>query len=526
MIYNMSIFQACLWIELFNGKNVIKSDMLKEMDTDISGTIKWKKGQSSLKRVRDIVKKEYDGVEFNILGIEIQDKVHYAMPLRTMMYDGLGYLKEYNELKGKNRYTSGMTSDEFLSGMKKDDRLHPIITIVLYYSEITKSIYEENFNNIYDKYNHRNISIEVLRMISVMTDAPYLMNIADNNRRGKVNMCNALKKLQDESKLLGRQEGLEAGRQEGLEAGRQEGLEAGRSEERIKAIVSMLELGLTKEQIITKYSEDEYEKAEEEYKRAQELLRASQAADRLYEFIMESENIVFFGGAGVSTESGIPDFRSKDGLYNQHDVEFDKYEPEYLLSAECLHHKPKVFFEFYRQKMDARGIQPNITHKVLAELEKMGKLKAVITQNIDGLHQLAGSKNVIELHGATTRNYCEKCRKKYPSDYIYESKEAVPHCTVCGGTVRPDVTLYGEQLPAGAYESAVKAIKEADMFIVAGTSLKVYPAAGLVWDFKGNHLVVLNREPLDFKLNAQNDIEYTGSMGDVFAKLDNVLHMG
>lgn len=563
---------------LFNGKNVIKSDMLKEMDTDISGTIKWKKGQSSLKRVRDIVKKEYDGVEFNILGIEIQDKVHYAMPLRTMIYDGLGYLKEYNELKSKNRYTSGMTSDEFLSGMKKDDRLHPIITIVLYYSEmpwdgpvsikdmmihmrpeieniftdykmnlvqiresdrykfknkdvkmvfdITKSIYEENFNNIYDKYNHRNISIEVLRMISVMTDAPYLMDIADNNKRGNVNMCNALKKLQDESKLLGRQEGLEAGRQEGLEAGRQEGLETGRSEERIKAIVSMLELGLTKEQITTKYSEDEYEKAEEEYKRAQELLRASQAADRLYEFIMDSENIVFFGGAGVSTESGIPDFRSKDGLYNQHDVEFDKYEPEYLLSAECLHHKPKVFFEFYRQKMDARGIQPNITHKVLAELEKMGKLKAVITQNIDGLHQLAGSKNVIELHGATTRNYCEKCRKKYPSDYIYESKEAVPHCTVCGGIVRPDVTLYGEQLPAGAYESAVKAIKEADMFIVAGTSLKVYPAAGLVWDFKGNHLVVLNREPLDFKLDAQNDIEYTGSMGDVFAKLDNMLHMG
>ena len=263
--------------------------------------------------------------------------------------------------------------------------------------EIIKSIYEENFNNIYDKYNHRNISIEVLRMISVMTDAPYLMNIADNNRRGNVNMCNALKKLQDESKLLGRQEGLEAGRQEGLETGR--------SEERIKAIVSMLELGLTKEQITTKYSEEEYEKAEEEYKRTQELLRASQAADRLYEFIMESENIVFFGGAGVSTESGIPDFRSKDGLYNQHDVEFDKYEPEYLLSAECLHHKPKVFFEFYRQKMDARGIQPNITHKVLTELEKMGKLKAVITQNIEGLHQLAGSKNVIEIHVETTRKY-------------------------------------------------------------------------------------------------------------------------
>ena len=205
---------------------------------------------------------------------------------------------------------------------------------------------------------------------------------------------------------------------------------------------------------------------------------AKKAADRLYEYIMQSDNIVFFGGAGVSTESGIPDFRSKDGLYNQHDVEFDAYEPE---------------------------------------------LKAVITQNIDGLHQLAGSKNVIELHGATTRNYCERCHKKYPSDYIYESKEAIPVCTECGGMVRPDVTLYGEQLPDGAYENAVKAIKQADMFIVAGTSLKVYPAAGLVWDFKGSHLVVLNRELLDFKLNPESDIEYTGSMGDVFAELDKKL---
>ena len=244
---------------------------------------------------------------------------------------------------------------------------------------------------------------------------------------------------------------------------------------------------------------------------------------KLKEIIDGSDNIVFFGGAGVSTESGIPDFRSKDGLYNQHDVEFDAYEPEYLLSEECLHHKPKVFYEFYRQKMDARGIKPNITHYVLAKLERMGKLKAVITQNIDGLHQLAGSKNVIELHGATTRNYCERCHKKYPSDYIYESKEAIPVCTECGGMVRPDVTLYGEQLPDGAYENAVKAIKQADMFIVAGTSLKVYPAAGLVWDFKGSHLVVLNREPLDFKLNPESDIEYTGSMGDVFAELDKKL---
>ena len=144
--------------------------------------------------------------------------------------------------------------------------------------------------------------------------------------------------------------------------------------------------------------------------------------EEFVKWIKNSDNIVFFGGAGVSTESGIPDFRSKDGLYNQHDIEFDAYEPEYLLSEECLHHKPKVFYEFYRQKMDARGIKPNITHYVLAKLEHMGKLKSVVTQNIDGLHQLAGSKNVIELHGATTRNYCERCHKKYPSDYIYESK--------------------------------------------------------------------------------------------------------
>ena len=245
--------------------------------------------------------------------------------------------------------------------------------------------------------------------------------------------------------------------------------------------------------------------------------------DEFAGMIRECDKIVFFGGAGVSTESGVKDYRSEDGLYNS--VKEFGFSPEEILSHSFFFKKPDVFYNFYR-KYFISDAKPNGAHKSLAKLEETGKLTAIITQNIDGLHQLAGSKNVIELHGATTRNYCEKCRKKYPSDYIYESKEAVPHCTVCGGTVRPDVTLYGEQLPAGAYESAVKAIKEADMFIVAGTSLKVYPAAGLVWDFKGNHLVVLNREPLDFKLDAQKDIEYTGSMGDVFAKLDNMLHMG
>ena len=143
--------------------------------------------------------------------------------------------------------------------------------------------------------------------------------------------------------------------------------------------------------------------------------------EKLREYINKSNNIVFFGGAGVSTESGIPDFRSKDGLYNQHDVRFDQYEPEYLLSKNCLYNNPKVFYEFYRQKLDTRNVEPNITHKVLAKMEAVGKLSAIVTQNIDGLHQKAGSENVFEIHGTTQRNYCSKCGKTYPADFLYES---------------------------------------------------------------------------------------------------------
>lgn len=143
--------------------------------------------------------------------------------------------------------------------------------------------------------------------------------------------------------------------------------------------------------------------------------------EKLREYINKSNNIVFFGGAGVSTESGIPDFRSKDGLYNQHDVRFDQYEPEYLLSRNCLYNNPKVFYEFYRQKLDTRNVEPNITHKVLAKMEAVGKLSAIVTQNIDGLHQKAGSENVFEIHGTTQRNYCSKCGKTYPADFLYES---------------------------------------------------------------------------------------------------------
>lgn len=241
--------------------------------------------------------------------------------------------------------------------------------------------------------------------------------------------------------------------------------------------------------------------------------------DKLREYIEESNNIVFFGGAGVSTESGIPDFRSKDGLYNQHDIQFDKYEPEYLLSRECLYNNPKVFYEFYRQKIDTRNIEPNITHNVLAKMERIGKLKAIVTQNIDGLHQKAGSKNVFEIHGTTQRNYCSKCKKEYPSDYIFTVNESIPKCE-CRGQIRPDVTLYGEQLPENAVMCAINAIQKADMLIVGGTSLQVYPAANYVSYFSGEHLVVINREKIKVMLNEETDLMIVDSLGNIFREIN------
>lgn len=241
--------------------------------------------------------------------------------------------------------------------------------------------------------------------------------------------------------------------------------------------------------------------------------------EQLREYIEESNNIVFFGGAGVSTESGIPDFRSKDGLYNQHDVQFDRYEPEYLLSRECLYNNPKVFYEFYRQKMDTRNIEPNITHKVLAKMEEIGKLKAIVTQNIDGLHQKAGSKNVFEIHGTTQRNYCSKCKKEYHSDFLFDAKETIPKCE-CGGLIRPDVTLYGENLPNEAVNGAVEAISNADMLIIGGTSLKVYPAANYISYFSGRHLVIINREKIQVLMNENTDLMIVDSLGNVFSEID------
>ena len=205
------------------------------------------------------------------------------------------------------------------------------------------------------------------------------------------------------------------------------------------------------------------------------------------EWIKTSDNIVFFGGAGVSTESNIPDFRSTDGLYNQEYA----YPPETILSHSFYKRKPEEFFRFYRNKMLFPNAQPNAAHKALARLEQQGKLKAVITQNIDGLHQKAGSKEVLELHGSVLRNYCERCGKFYSLEDILNKEELVPKCD-CGGTIKPDVVLYEESLNQRTLEKSVRYISQADMLIVGGTSLTVYPAAGLLDYYRGNKLVLIN----------------------------------
>lgn len=237
---------------------------------------------------------------------------------------------------------------------------------------------------------------------------------------------------------------------------------------------------------------------------------------RFREFIDKANAISFFGGAGVSTASGIPDFRSKDGLYNQHDVRFDSYQPEYLLSHDCLEDHPEVFYEFNRQKLDCRGIEPNVVHYKLAELEQAGKLKGIITQNIDGLHQKAGSKAVYEIHGTMERMYCDRCGKQYGSDALFDSDEAIPRCA-CGGKIRPDVTLYGEMLPEDAWANAIDLLRHSDLLIVAGTSMTVYPAASLVRYFTGSTLVVLNRDKTS--ADADADLIFREDMAEVFSKI-------
>lgn len=219
--------------------------------------------------------------------------------------------------------------------------------------------------------------------------------------------------------------------------------------------------------------------------------------EQLQNWIAESENIVFFGGAGVSTESGIKDFRSVDGLYRE---SYD-YPPETILSHTFFMQKPEEFYRFYHDKMICPGVQPNAAHLKLAELERAGKLKAVVTQNIDGLHQAAGTRTVYELHGSTHRNYCMKCHRFYDLDFI-DRAEGIPYCPVCGGMIKPDVVLYEEGLDQETIEASVLAINRADVLIVGGTSLVVYPAAGLINYYRGNKLVLINRDPTPYDKKA------------------------
>jgi len=233
--------------------------------------------------------------------------------------------------------------------------------------------------------------------------------------------------------------------------------------------------------------------------------------ETLKKWVEESDNIVFFGGAGVSTESGIPDFRSTDGLYHQ---KYD-YPPETILSHTFYRKKTEEFYRFYRDKMLYLDAKPNAAHRKLAEWETKGKLKAVVTQNIDGLHQAAGSKHVLELHGSVLRNYCEKCGKFYGVDYIKNSS-GVPHCE-CGGGIKPDVVLYEEGLDSETMQNAVFYISHADMLIIGGTSLAVYPAAGLIDYYRGSKLVLINKTPTPRDKAA--DLVIQGSIGEIFAQL-------
>lgn len=239
----------------------------------------------------------------------------------------------------------------------------------------------------------------------------------------------------------------------------------------------------------------------------------SEAVERFLHLVEQSDNIVFFGGAGVSTESGIPDFRSVDGLYNQ---KYD-YPPETILSHSFYVAKTEEFYRFYRDKMLCLDVKPNVTHEKLAQLEAAGKLKAVVTQNIDGLHQAAGSKRVLELHGSVHRNYCQRCGKLFDAHYVKESTDPVPLCDACGGKIKPDVVLYEEGLDDRTMRDAIYAINDANMLIIGGTSLAVYPAAGLIDYYRGNKLVLINKSatPMDNRA----DLVIQEGLGTVFDRI-------
>ncbi|MBR4763895.1 MAG: NAD-dependent protein deacylase [Lachnospiraceae bacterium] len=257
--------------------------------------------------------------------------------------------------------------------------------------------------------------------------------------------------------------------------------------------------------------------SEREKHRYYNSLSEEQKYDAFSEILFDSESVVFLGGAGVSTENGIPDFRSKNGLYKKKDRRFSRYKPEYLLSSECLRKKPELFFDYYRKNLDARTVEPNAAHRKLAEMEASGRLRGVITQNIDGLHQKAGSKNVQEIHGTIWKNHCVSCGAEYDVNFIFDSPDPVPRCRVCGKTVRPDVTLYGEFLPQPAYTNAINLIGRADCLIVGGTSLEVGSAAQLVHMFHGSHLVIINKGRT--KMEGAADLVFHDSIGKVLERI-------
>ena len=232
---------------------------------------------------------------------------------------------------------------------------------------------------------------------------------------------------------------------------------------------------------------------------------------KLKAMVRDSDNIVFFGGAGVSTESGIADFRSVDGLYNQQ----WKFPPETIMSHSFFEKNPEEYYRFHRAKLVVDNVKPNTAHLKLAELERQGKLKAIVTQNIDGLHQSAGSRNVLELHGSIMRAYCSKCRKVYDADVVNHGKN-VPHCT-CGGIIRPDIVLYEEALDDDIVSKAVHYIRNADMLIIGGTSLNVYPAAGLINYYRGDRLVLINRS--ETPADRYADLVIHAKIGEVFAQI-------
>ena len=246
-------------------------------------------------------------------------------------------------------------------------------------------------------------------------------------------------------------------------------------------------------------------------------LTDGQKIEAFREILDDSACTVFLGGAGVSTESGIPDFRSKNGLYRKKEQKYRGYQPEYLLSNDCLRNNKKIFFSYYREHLDARNVEPNDAHKVLARMEAAGLLEGIVTQNIDGLHQKAGSKNVQEIHGTTLRNYCVFCRKEYGPDYIFDSPDPIPKCEECGEMVRPDVTLYGEMLPSPAYENALDLVNRADCLIIGGTSLEVGSAAQLAHKFHGDHLIIINKGKT--RLTGKADLVFRDSIGKVLGQL-------